>query len=311
MAGPGGGEVLAWRPGMGSVAVVTDSTASWPAAGTRSDRVAVVPLRLLAGDLVADDGDPEMAAIAAAAARGERLTTARPSPDRFAAAYREAAGAGAGAVLSVHLSRRLSGTVSSAELAAATAPIPVRVVDAQTIGLGLGLAVLAAEAAASAGQGLAEAAATTLRYTERIGSFFAIDAPDALLASGRMAGGRMAGGPSSVSRWPAVQSQATLAARTIMQIRSGQIVTIERVRTRAAAAAVLIDLAADFAGHQPVDLGVQHTAAADRAAALADRLAAAIPQVRRVYVAEAGLAIRAHTGPGMLAVTVAPLPAAR
>ena len=96
-----------------------------------------------------------------------------------------------------------------------------------------------------------------------------------------------------------------------MQIRSGQIVTIDRVRTRAAAVAGLIDLASDFAGGQPVDVGVQHTAAADRAAALADRLAAAIPQVRHVYVAEAGLAIRAHTGPGMLGVSVAPHPAAR
>ena len=91
-----------------------------------------------------------------------------------------------------------------------------------------------------------------------------------------------------------------------MQIRSGQIVTVDRVRTRAAAAASLVGLASEFAGRQPVDVGVQHTAAADRAADLADRLAAAIPQIRSVYLVEAGLAIRAHTGPGMLGVTVAP-----
>lgn len=47
-------------------------------------------------------------------------------------------------------------------------------------------------------------------------------------------------------------------------------------------------------------------AAPDRAAALADRLRTVIPQVRCVYLAEVGPAIRAHTGPGMLAVTVAP-----
>jgi DegV family protein with EDD domain len=280
--------------------VVTDSTASLPAAEARLYRVAVVPLRLLAGELVADDGDPATAAIAAAAARGERLTTARPSPDRFAAAYRAAADAGARAVLSVHLSSQLSGTVSSAELAAATSPIPVRVVDAQTIGLGLGLAVLAAAAAAAAGQGADEAAATTMRYAEGIGSFFAIDAPDALLAGGRLAGASASAGP-----W-AGPPQAALVVRTIMQIRSGQIVTVDRVRTRAAAAASLVGLASEFAGRQPVDVGVQHTAAADRAADLADRLAAAIPQIRSVYLVEAGLAIRAHTGPGMLGVTVAP-----
>ena len=210
---------------------MTDSTAILPAALARSYRVVVVPLRLLAGDLVADDGDPGTAAIARAAARGERLTTARPSPGRFAAAYLAAAEAGAAAVLSVHLSGRLSGTVSSAELAASSAPLPVRVVDAQTIGLGLGLAVLAAAAAAGAGQGADEAAATTLRYAERIGSFFALDAPGALLASGRMAGGLMTAGLAAGS------SPAPLAARTIMQIRAGQIGTVDRVRTRAAAAA--------------------------------------------------------------------------
>jgi DegV family protein with EDD domain len=262
--------------------------------------VAVVPLRLLAGDLVADDGSPEAAAIAAAVARGERLTTARPSPDRFAAAYRAAAETGAEAVLSVHLSGQLSGTVSSAELAASSSPIPVRVVDAQTIGMGLGLAVLAAAAAAAAGQGADEAAELTLRYAERTGSFFALDEPGALLASGRAAGGRMTGGRSAGS------AQGPLIARTIMQIRSGQIVTLDRVRTRSAATAGLVGLASDFAGRQPVDVGVEHTVAAARAAELADRLAAVIPQVRRIYLIEAGLAILAHTGPGMLGVTVAP-----
>jgi DegV family protein with EDD domain len=277
------------------VAVVTDSTASLPDAEARSYRITVVPLRLIAGDVVADDGAREMAAIAAAVARGERLTTARPSPDRFAAAYRAAAEAGAEAVLSVHLSGQLSGTVSSARLAAASSPIPVRVVDAQTIGMSLGLAVLAAAAAAGAGQGADEAAATAMQYAERIGSFFALDAPEAMGASGRMAGGP-----------PAHPPQVRLAARTIMQIRSGQIVTVDRVRTRTAAAVGLATLASDFAGHQPVDIGVQHTSAGDRAADLADLLAAAIPQVGSIYLAEAGLAILAHTGPGMLGVTVAP-----
>jgi fatty acid-binding protein DegV len=296
---------------------VTDSTASLTAAQARSHRVAVVPLRLLAGDLVADDGDAGTVAIEQAVARGERLTTARPSPDLFAVAYRAAAEAGAGAVLSVHLSRRLSGTVSSAELAAASSPIPVQVVDAQTIGLGLGLAVLAAAAAAEAGQGADEAAATTLRYAEGIGSFFAIDAPGALLAGGRLPGGRLVSGPvpgGPVPGGPVPGGPVPggpLVARTIMQIRSGQIITIDRVRTRAAAAAGLVGLATDFAGRQAADVGVQHTAAADRAADLANRLAAAIPQVRRVYLVEAGLAIRAHTGPGMLGVTVAPHTAGR
>ncbi len=136
------------------VAIITDSSATF-ADTAEAAGVVVVPLRLLAGDYLADDGATgAAAAIEAAAARGERLTTARPTPAQFAAAYLAAADAGAHAILSVHLSGLLSGTVSSAALAAAAAPVPVRVLDSRTIGSGLGLVVRAAAAAARTGQDL-------------------------------------------------------------------------------------------------------------------------------------------------------------
>ncbi len=171
---------------------MTDSSASLPD-DDRAAGVLVVPLRLLAGDKVADDGSPGAAAsIETAAARGERLTTARPAPAQFAAAYLAAAEAGARTILSVHLSGLLSGTVSSAALAAAAAPVPVRVLDARAIGSGLGLVVLAAAAAARAGQDLDAVGAVAAACADLVGSFFAVDRPDALLASGR-AGGHAAG----------------------------------------------------------------------------------------------------------------------
>ncbi len=186
--------VAASSPGPAAwpVAVVTDSTASLPdsgpaGAGPAGAGLTVVPLRLLAGALVADDGGPGVAAaIEGAAARGERLTTARPAPAQFAAAYRAAAEAGASAVLSVHVSGLLSGTVSSAALAAAAAPVPVRVLDARTIGSGLGLVVLAAVVAARAGHGLDAVSAAAGACAEQVGSFFAVDRPGALLAGGRL-----------------------------------------------------------------------------------------------------------------------------
>src|SRR5215470_6086845 len=135
------------------VAIVTDSAACLPAALVQANGVIVVPLRLVAGGVTALDGDAsQVGAIKRAADRGERLTTARPAPEHFAAAYRRAASAGAEAVVSVHLSARLSGTAGSAELAAAAAPVPVTVVDARAIAMGLGLTVLAAAAVARPGR---------------------------------------------------------------------------------------------------------------------------------------------------------------
>ena len=291
------------------VAVVTDSTASIPADEPASADVIVVPLRLLAGDLAADDGASGAAiAMETAASRGVRLTTARPAPAQFAAAYRRAGEAGAQAVVSVHLSGLLSGTVSSAALAAAAAPIPVRVIDARTIGSGLGLVVLAAATAARAGYGLDAVAAAATACAHQVGSFFAVDRPNALLA-----GGRAAAGHEDAPRAAARELEPKLVSRTVLQLESGRIGTVDRVRTWAGAAAVLARSAAELAASLPAgataDIVIEHVAAAGRARALAERLNAGLPQARQVSVVAASTAIRVHTGPMMLGVSVAPSPA--
>jgi fatty acid-binding protein DegV len=51
---------------------------------------------------------------------------------------------------------------------------------------------------------------------------------------------------------------------------------------------------------------VHHLAAADRAAALAQRLRNRVPGLRDLHVQEVGAVIGAHVGPGMLAVVIAP-----
>lgn len=293
------------RAAPGPVAVVTDSSASLPRDLGRGGAVTIVPLRVLAGDLMADDDDAGLsAALDAAAERDERPSTARPAPARFSAAYRAAAHAGAGSVLSVHLSGLLSGTVSSAALAAVSAPVPVRVVDGRGIGTGLGLVVLAAVAAARAGARLDQVAAAAAGRAQNVGSYFAVDDPDALLA-----GGRLVGDPSASQR-----AAQRLVSRTVLRVRSGRVGIVDRVRTRAAAGDLLARLATDLAisaaasqrADGAVDVAVEHTSAPRRAAELADRLADAIPQVGRLYVTESSPAIRVHTGLGMVGVSVAP-----
>jgi fatty acid-binding protein DegV len=86
----------------------------------------------------------------------------------------------------------------------------------------------------------------------------------------------------------------------------GKIAVLEKVRTPSAAARRLEELAVTFAAAQRVDLAVQHLGHPERAAALAERLGRLIPGARRMYLAEAGAVIMAHTGPGMLGLVVAP-----
>lgn len=288
----------------GHVVMVTDSAACLAGDLAERQHVIVVPLRVLAGEVIADDSPgalPE--AIEEQLRAGQRLSTARPTPERFAAAYAAAAAAGAAAVVSVHLSGELSGTVASAALAAAGAILPVRVVDSRSIGMGLGLAVLAAAAAAAAGQPADHVAAAAASCSERLGSFFALDTPDHLRAGGRL-------DPASGSQVPGSLASGSvsrvLTSRPLLHVRDGRIALLERVRTLSAAAARLEELAVGFAAGRPVDLAVQHLGNPERAIELARRLALAMPLARHSYLAEAGVAIRAHTGPGMLGVVVAP-----
>ena len=215
----------------GRLAVVTDSTACLSAELAPQLGVTVVPLRIVAGGLAADDGPGVLdGPLGGELRRGQRLSTARPGPAKFAAAYAAAAGSGAAAVVSVHLSGQLSGTVRSAQLAAAGAALPVHVVDSLSIGMGLGFGVLAAARSAQDGQAAGAVAAAASRCAARLGSYFALDSPDYLQAGGRLeppgvAAGHHGGGPELPG------GRRVLTSRPLLHVRGGRITVLERVRT--------------------------------------------------------------------------------
>src|SRR5919199_6591033 len=144
------------------VAVVTDSTAYLPAGVVEKFGIEVVPLYVVlpgrSGREGRDIGSDEVAQ--ALAVRGQQVTTSRPSPGDFVAAYRRCLAEGADRVVSIHLSARLSGTWDAARLAAQqVGEHVVTVVDSRGTAMGTGFAVLAAARAAAAGASAAEAAA--------------------------------------------------------------------------------------------------------------------------------------------------------
>jgi len=277
-----------------AVAVVTDSTACLPAGLAARCRIGVVPLRVVAGALAADDGPAALSGVLGAElARGARLSTASPAPGRFAAAYAAAERAGAKAVVSVHVSAGLSGTVNSARLAASGAPVPVRVVDSRSLGMGLGFAALSAAEAAEAGADPDAVAGAARGRAAALRSLFVLDTLDQLSA-----GGRLPRGPSG----PA----AGLTARPLLYLADGRVAVLEKLRTPSAAVRRMEEVAAEFAAGRPVDVAVQYLGPPQRGETLAGRLEQLIPGARHRYLAEAGPVIRAHTGPGMLGVVIAP-----
>jgi DegV family protein with EDD domain len=277
-----------------AVAVVTDSTACLPAGLAARCGIAVVPLRVVAAGLAADDGPAALSCgLGEELGSGARLSTASPAPERFAAVYAAAAQAGARAVVSVHVSASLSGTVNSATLAASAAPVPVRVVDSRSLGMGLGFAAVAAAEAAAAGADPDAVAGAARDRAQALGSFFVLDELDELRAGGRLSPDRP-------------RASAGLTVRPLLHLDGGRVAVLEKLRTPSAAVRRLEEVAAEFAGGRPVDVAVQYLGPPERGETLARRLEPLIPGARHRYLAEAGPVIRAHTGPGMLGVVVAP-----
>jgi DegV family protein with EDD domain len=279
----------------GSVVVVTDSTAYLPDWLVSGRPVVVVPVQVVIGGTSHDEGVGVSSESVAEALRDWRpVTTSRPSPQAFLEAYEAAAAAGAGGVVSVHLSADMSGTYGSAELAAREASLPVRVVDSRTLGMAMGYPVLSAAEMAAAGGSLADVEEAAVRRCAASSAFFYVDTLEYLRRGGRIGAA-------------AALLGSALSVKPLLQMTNGRIGLLEKVRTASKAVARLEEVAVERAGTGPVDVAVHHLASAERAAALADRLHARIPGLRELMVSEVGAVVGAHVGPGMLAVAVVPV----
>ncbi|MCP9207323.1 DegV family protein [Streptomyces sp. NEAU-Y11] len=276
------------------VAIVTDSTAYLPKEAMERHRITAVPLTVVLGDRALEEGTEISARSLAQALQKRRpVTTSRPSPEMFAAAYRAAAEEGATGIVSLHLSAEISGTHDAAVLAAQDAPVPVRVVDSGMVAMALGFCALAAAEAAEGGGSLDDAVAAAQKRADGTAAYFYVDTLDYLRRGGRIGTAQALLG-------------SALAVKPLLQLDGGRIELREKVRTASKAIARLEELVVERAGQSPVDIAVQHLAAGERAAGLAERLRERVPGLVELYVGEVGAVIGAHTGPGLLGAIVSP-----
>jgi DegV family protein with EDD domain len=277
-----------------TVAVVTDSTADLPADLVAEHRVRIVPLRIAIDAQTAVDGvdiGPDQVVQALQAKR--TVSTSRPSPGDFVYAYRQALDAGADHVVSVHLSAELSGTWDSARLAAQEFGYGVvRVVDSRSTSMALGFAVMAAARAAAAGANAGDVQDAAVAAADRTSCLFYVNTLEYLRRGGRIGAA-------------AAMLGTALSVKPLLHVRDGRIVLLEKVRTSSRALARLVALTVQAAGADPVDIGVEHLAAKDRADEVAERLREQLPSVRQLITAEVSATVGAHTGPGVVGVAVA------
>ncbi|WP_203711681.1 DegV family protein [Asanoa siamensis] len=275
-----------------SVAVVTDSTAYLPPSVEAA--LTVVPLTVAINGVEGSEGVDVTPAEVARALGGRRIsvTTSRPSPAVFAAVYQRLLDQGASAVVSVHLSAQLSGTVDAARLAAAEIGPAVAVVDAKSTGMGLGFPALAANAAAADGADAEAVRLAAVATADRTATLFYVDTLEFLRRGGR------------INAASALLGTA-LSVKPILNVVDGAIVVRDKVRTASRGLARLVDLAVESAGDATVDVAVHHLDGAERADQLATTLKERLgDRLRDCYVTEIGAAVAAHVGPGLASVVV-------
>ena len=282
---------------MAGVAVVTDSTSSLDSADAARAAVSIIPLQVVIDDLSRPESDVRPREVAGALRAGRQVSTSRPTPEVIGNTYAELAGAGYDAIVSVHLSSKISGTCGAAEVAAASADIPIVVVDTMTLAMAVGFAVLTGAEVARAGGGPSEVVSSVRRRAAASTTYFYVDSLEYLRRGGRIG-------------TAAAMLGSALAVKPLLTVVDGEIRPYERVRTASKALTRLEELSLEAltrvaALNGAVDIAVHHLDNLDGARRLVDRLSAEV-RAGDVVISEVSAVLGVHVGPGTVGIVVSP-----
>lgn len=276
---------------MARIAIVTDSTADLDRATLEALDVVMIPLGLRIGhDHFLDRVDvTTQEFLDRLSMSAPHPATFSPAPSAFEAAFRRLA-KDHDAVVALLLSSKLGGSVRAARVAAAAAADAIRVdvIDSMNASLGLGFQVRRAAELARSGLGLEEISARIKAERALHHLAFFCDSLDYLQHGGRIGlAASLVGG--------------LLQLKPLLQIEEGQVVPLDRTRTRAKAIAGLEQFAEGFTR---IDrLGILYSTEPAAAESLRASLSGLAPPDRLV-VRQFGPVIAAHVGPGALGVCV-------
>ena len=280
----------------GRVRIVTDSMAWLPPDLAREHDIRVVPLHVLFGnDQFTEGVDLSNQEFYRRLREAKALpTTSQPAAGEFLDAYREVA-AGASAILSIHASGKLSGTVNAARQAAGLLreerpDMPVEVVDTLQIATAEGVVAIRAAAAAAQGASLDQLVAGARELSPKCRILVSVETLEFLHRGGRIGRARAFLG-------------SLLRIRPILTVENGEVAPKDRARTRDQAIERIVQSMADYAQGRPLGhVGVLHADAPDAGEALAQAIRARFTVEQFIYT-EIGPVVGTHVGPGAVATT--------
>jgi DegV family protein with EDD domain len=266
-----------------SVSVITDSAASLPPPMAADLGVTVVPLELVIGGEPYDDGELPLDEVITHLNEG--ITTSSPSPGHITKAIEDCLHEADGALV-LTISRRMSSTYDSAELAVHATDGTARVLDTETAAGAQGLVVLHAAKRAAETNDLDEVESAARQVIERVRLVATVDSLDQLVASGRVPG--LAG-----------RAGRALGVHPLFEFGRGRVRALRPALSRDAAIERIVGLwrrtiVPDAALH----VAALHAHDRDRAEQLLAAVRAEV-EPATAFVAEFSTVMIAHTGPGL------------
>lgn len=273
------------------IRIVTDSSADLPPQLAQRWNITVVPCYVVINDDSFRDGvDISSDEFYRRLASGQRLpTTAQPTAADFQLVYQDLLDQGH-QVVSIHVSGKLSGTLSSAQQARTalgnSGASRIEIVDSQLASICLGLVAIGAAQRAEVSDSHQEVADQTIQELPLTQGYFLLDTLEYLQKGGRI--GKAQAFVGSV-----------LNVKPILTMRHGEAHPVERLRNRDRALRRLEALTQQMAPLQ--QLAVIHSTETQEAEALLSSLASLVP-AEQLAAARFGPTLGTYLGPRAVGV---------
>ena len=276
--------------------IVTDGAADMPPEWVDQYEIHVIPINIQFGDQTYLQGVDisEAGFYRLVSESGKVPGTAQPSPFQFTQFYEKIAAEG-DTILSLHVTRKLSGTYEAAVAAARELARKFNVVpfDSGAGSAALGMMCREARLMQRSGAPVAQIVEYLFRVRKRLQIVLTLDTLDYARMSGRVG-----------------LLQASLASlldvKPIVVLRNGLLEMEERVRTRSRSIERVLEIVHQRFDRELLDAAVVHACDPDTAAILHKQAESSL-NLRNLYTTSLSISVAANLGPGTVGLVAYPV----
>lgn len=280
------------------IKILTDSTADLPPSLHGHPRIEIIPLKVVTPQRTyLDRVDLDTPQFLNLLKNSPTLpTTSQPSAGEFHAKYQQMLKDGADAILSIHISSKLSGTISSAHAALEQmGKAPVTIFDSLSTSIGLGILIQQAVQALDAGESLPAVVKTLDMMRDAMTIGFVVDTLEYLHKGGRI--GKAAALMGTL-----------LNVKPVLTLTHGAIEPLDKARSKRKGLERTMAYIQEAIGtEKPMVAGIAQLEVADEAEAVRQAVLERF-NCKDCFVAELSPVIGTHTGPGVIGIAGCPLP---